>query len=72
MGTRIAAIHPSKVPAHWTPRFSNICVAKRGKTAPTQDRIMVFAAKAEAALYILLDEDQGKWKERGKLKGAYN
>ena len=45
-----AAIHPSSVPAHCTPRFSNICLEKSGKQAPTRDRSIVLAAKADAAL----------------------
>ena len=46
----MAARHPSKVPAHCTPRLTNICFAKSGKHAPTADRRIVLAAKTEAAL----------------------
>lgn len=49
----IAARHPRRVPAHCTPRLTNICFEKRGKAAPTADRMMVFAAKTEAALEIV-------------------
>lgn len=47
-----AAIHPSSVPAHWTPRFLNICLENSGKQAPTRDRSIVLAAKADAALVV--------------------
>lgn len=48
----MAAKQPSKVPAHWTPRLLNICLANKGKAAPIADRRIVFAAKTEAALYV--------------------
>lgn len=51
IGIIIAARHPSNVPAHCTPRLTNICRAKRGKHAPTADRKMVLAAKTDAALF---------------------
>ena len=51
IGIIIAARHPSNVPAHCTPRLTNICRAKRGKHAPTADRRMVLAAKTDAALF---------------------
>jgi len=44
---------PSKVPAHWTPRLSNICLANNGKQPPITDRRIVFAAKTDAALRLL-------------------
>jgi hypothetical protein len=50
IGTMMSARQPSNVPAHCTPRLTNICFEKRGKEAPTADRIMVFAAKTDAAL----------------------
>lgn len=53
MGTMIAAIQPSSVPAHWMPMFWNTCVTKSGKTKPTIDRIMVVAANVDAALHTL-------------------
>lgn len=46
------AIHPSIVPAHWTPRFSIICREKSGNEQPIADRKMVFAAIVDAALSI--------------------
>lgn len=46
----MSARQPSNVPAHWTPRLTNICFENRGNAAPTADRIMVFAAKTDAAL----------------------
>lgn len=50
IGTIIAARQPRRVPAHCTPRFRNICLEKRGNAAPTVDRMIVFAAKTDAAL----------------------
>lgn len=52
IGTMITARQPNNVPAHCTPRFKNICFENRGKAAPTADRMMVLAAKTEAALGI--------------------
>ena len=46
------ARQPSNVPAHWIPRLSNICTAKRGKPAPAKDRRTEFAAMTEAALEL--------------------
>lgn len=53
-------MHPISVPAHCTPKFSNICLAKRGKHAPTSDRSIVLAAKADAALDKLVTEKEVK------------
>lgn len=53
MGIISAAMHPSNVAAHCTPMFSNIWVAKRGKAAPTVERTIMLAAKADAALHQL-------------------
>jgi hypothetical protein len=52
IGTMTAAIQPRSVPAHWIPRLLNIWRVKSGKQAPTMERIIVFAAKAEAALIV--------------------
>lgn len=52
MGIMTAAIQPRRVDAHCTPMFPNICVVKSGKEAPTRDRSIMFAANAEAALYV--------------------
>jgi hypothetical protein len=46
----INARHPSRVPAHCTPRLLNICFENSGKAAPTADRIIVLAANTDAAL----------------------
>lgn len=50
MGIMITARQPRRVEAHCTPRFSNICLEKRGNPAATAERSMMFAATAEAAL----------------------
>jgi hypothetical protein len=50
----IAARQPNKVQAHCTPMPLNICLVKRGKPAATDDRRMMFAATADAALTKLL------------------
>jgi hypothetical protein len=47
-----AARHPSKVAAHCTPRFANICFEKSGNAAATAERRMMFAATADAALEL--------------------
>lgn len=52
IGTMMAAKQPRSVPAHCTPRLLNICRVYSGKHPATTDRIMVFAAKAEAALVM--------------------
>lgn len=39
--------------------FSNICFEKSGKHAPTRDRSIVLAAKAEAALHRLVKHRLG-------------
>lgn len=52
MGIMAAAIQPSRVDAHCTPMFPNICVVNNGKQAPTRDRSIMFAANADAALQI--------------------
>lgn len=49
----IAARQPKRVPAHWTPRLMNICFENNGNAAATADRIIVLAAKTEAALSTL-------------------
>jgi hypothetical protein len=41
---------PRSVPAHCTPRFSNIWVENNGKPAAKADRSMMLAATVEAAL----------------------
>lgn len=51
MGIITTARHPNSVPAHWMPKLLNICRVNNGNTAPTMLRIIVLAAKAEAALY---------------------
>ena len=45
----MAPRQPSSVPAHWMPRLLNICRVYSGKQPPITDRIMVLAAKADAA-----------------------
>ena len=50
MGIIIAAKQPSKVQAHWTPMFSNICVEKSGNPAAIDERSMMLAATVDAAL----------------------
>lgn len=50
IGTRTAAIQPSRVDAQSIPMPLNICSAKSGNPAAKQDRKSVFAAIAEAAL----------------------
>lgn len=52
MGTKTAAKQPSRVLAHCTPIFENICRVKRGKLEAKADRRMMLAATADAALYI--------------------
>ena len=49
MGAIITAIHPSNVPAQRGVSLSNILEAKRGKTAPNNERTMIVAANADAA-----------------------
>jgi hypothetical protein len=51
MGIMTAARHPSRVPAHWTPIFLNICFENKGKPAATAERRMMFAATVDAALF---------------------
>jgi hypothetical protein len=46
----IVARQPSKVPAHCTPRFWNICLENSGKPAATIDRRIMLAATVEADL----------------------
>lgn len=50
IGTIMVAKQPNNVPAHWLPRLLNICRVNSGKLPPTKDRIIVLAAKADAAL----------------------
>lgn len=50
----IAAKHPSSVQAHCMPMPSNICVENRGNPAANDDRRMMLAATADAALYLML------------------
>lgn len=52
MGTKAAAKQPSRVLAHCTPIFENICRVKSGKLDAKADRRMMLAATADAALYI--------------------
>ena len=68
IGIITTAIHPSIVPAHWTPRFSIICREKRGNAQPIADRRMVFAAIVDAALSIGLVT----WFHRREDKVTYN
>lgn len=53
IGTITAAMQPSIVPAHCTPRFSIICRENKGNAHPTAERRMVLAAIVEAALLQL-------------------
>jgi hypothetical protein len=53
MGTNAVAKHPSRVLAHCTPMFSNICRVNRGKLDAKAERRMMFAATADAALQIV-------------------
>ena len=46
----IAAKQPSKVQAHCTPMFSNICLVNSGNPAATDERSMMLAATVDAAL----------------------
>ena len=46
----IVARQPSKVPAHCTPRFWNICRVNSGNPAATTDRSIILAATVEAEL----------------------
>lgn len=46
----ITARQPSRVQAHCTPRFSNICLEKSGNPAAIAERSIMFAATADAAL----------------------
>lgn len=50
IGIMTAARQARSVPAHCTPRLSNICVENKGKPAATAERSMMFAATVEAAL----------------------
>ena len=50
IGIIIAATHARSVPAHYTPRFANICREKRGNPAATAERSIIFAATVDAAL----------------------
>lgn len=50
MGIITAAKQPIKVPAHWIPRFWNICLVKSGNPAAKLDRRIILAATADAAL----------------------
>ena len=50
IGIMIAARQARRVPAHCTPRFSNIWVENKGKPAATAERSMMLAATVEAAL----------------------
>lgn len=47
-----AAKQARSVPAHCTPRFSNICVENKGKAAATAERSIMLAATVEAALIL--------------------
>lgn len=53
MGIMMAAIHPNRVPAHCTPKLTIIWRENNGKTQPTADRRIVFAAMVDAALLSL-------------------
>ena len=52
IGIITTARQPSKVHAHCTPMFLNICFEKSGKPAATEERRMMLAATVEAALDI--------------------
>jgi hypothetical protein len=60
IGTIMRARQPKRVPAHWTPRFWNICFVKRGNAAATEDRMIVLAAKTDAALIPKLELSQNQ------------
>ena len=47
------AKQPSKVLAHCTPMFLNICLEKSGNPAATDERRMMLAATVDAALLQL-------------------
>ena len=51
IGIMATAKQPRSVPAHCTPRFSNIWAENNGKPAATAERSMMLAATVEAALY---------------------
>lgn len=73
MGIIIADRQPSSVPAHCTPKFTNICFENRGKHAPTADRKIVFAANTDAALrrYRPLAEIAIAWRDmQGSIWGG--
>lgn len=46
----MTARQPSRVQAHCTPRFLNICLEKSGKPAAIAERSIMLAATADAAL----------------------
>jgi hypothetical protein len=50
IGIMTAARQASSVPAHCTPRFSNISVENKGNPAATAERSIMLAATVEAAL----------------------
>lgn len=50
IGIMITAKQPSRVDAHCTPRFPNICLEKSGNPAAIAERSIIFAATADAAL----------------------
>lgn len=50
IGIMITAKQPSRVDAHCTPRFSNICLEKSGNPAAIAERSIMLAATADAAL----------------------
>jgi hypothetical protein len=52
IGRRIAAKHPTSVIPQLIPRRLNIYVEKRGQAAAMKERIIVFAATADAALRL--------------------
>jgi hypothetical protein len=63
-----AARQASSVPAHCTPRFSNIWVENRGKPAATAERSMMLAATVDAALVQVEVSAEVTMKEN--IKGA--
>ena len=50
IGIITTAKHPSKVQAHCTPMFSNICLEKSGNPAATDERSMMLPATVDVAL----------------------
>lgn len=60
LGLRRSPIKPKSVHAQLIPSLENIWTVKRGKAAATAERIMVFAANADA-LYIMYVSTKYDW-----------